>query len=269
MMIIMTIMFSWRARRQLAAFLVLAAVFAGVAFLIASKFLPSPTCFDGRKNQTELGVDCGRPCAPCELRNPKNISVFWARLGRAAPQVFDAAALVENPNEILSSASLRYEFIFFDNRGQIGQREGSAFIFPQERIYIVEPHVALSREPVRVEFKIIGVDWQVEQDIPPTFIVQDRQYRIRQTRTAKQSAVEAIVVNASPFDFRRMETAIVVLDREGNLMGANRVVNENIRAGGTAEVVSFWPTELSGGFATLEIQPRVNIFLPDAVVKPR
>lgn len=251
------------------AFLVIAAVFAGVAFRIATKFLPSPTCFDNRKNQMELGVDCGGPCEPCELRNPKSISVFWAHLGRAAPQAFDAVALVENPNEALSSASLRYQFLFFDDQGQIGQKEGSAFIFPQERVYIVEPHVVLSREPVRVEFRITGVDWQVEQSIPLTLIVQDRQYRVRETPAGRKSAVEATVANASAFDFRRMETAVLVLDREGNVMGANRVVNENIRAGGATEVMALWPTELSGEFASVEIQPRVNIFLPDAVVKPQ
>ncbi|MEK7082111.1 MAG: hypothetical protein AAB915_00320 [Patescibacteria group bacterium] len=262
-------MFSWRARRQLVAFLLIAAVFAGIAFYGASKFLPSPTCFDSRKNQTELGVDCGGTCAPCELRNPKSVSIFWARVARAAPGIFDAAALVENPNEVLSSASLRYEFIFFDDVGQIGQRDGSAFIFPQERVYIVEPHIELSRNPARVEFRIAGIDWQARQDIPPTLVVQDRQYRIRETPAGRQSTAEATIANASQFDFRRMETAIVVLDREGNLIGANRIVNENIRAGGTAEVVSLWPAELSGEAAALEIQPRVNIFLPDAAVKPQ
>lgn len=262
-------MFSWRTRRQLAAFLVIAAVFAGVVFLIASKFLPSPTCFDNRRNQTELGIDCGGPCEACELKNPKSISIFWARLGRAAPQAFDAAALVENPNEALSSASLQYEFAFFDDLGEIGRRAGHSFIFPQERVYIVEPHIALSRQPLRVEFEIIGVDWQVEHNIPPTLIVQDRQYRIRQTPAGRQSMVEATVANASSFDFRRMETVIVVLNQEGNLIGANRVVNDNIRAGASAQVVSLWSAELSGGLATLEIQPRVNVFLPDAIVKPQ
>lgn len=262
-------MFSWRARRQLAVFVVIAAVFAGAAFRIALKFLPAPTCFDNRKNQREIGVDCGGPCAPCELRNPKSASIFWARLGRGAPQVFDAAALVENPNEVLSSASLRYEFTFFDDRGEIGRAKGSTFIFPQERVYVVEPHIRLSREPVRVEFRIAGVEWQVKQDIPPTLVVQDRQYRIRSTPTGRQSIVEATVVNASRFDFRKMETAIVVLDREGNLIGANRVVNEDIRAGAPVDVISLWPAALVGASAAIEVQPRVNVFLPDAVVKPR
>ena len=26
-----------------------------------------PTCFDGIQNQGELEVDCGGPCAPCEI----------------------------------------------------------------------------------------------------------------------------------------------------------------------------------------------------------
>ena len=257
-------------RRQLAAFVVIAGIAGGIAFWAASRFVPSPTCFDNRKNQGELGIDCGGPCGPCELKNPKNVSIFWARLGHAAPGTYDAAALVENPNEVLSSPALQYEFTFFDNIGEIGRRVGSTFIFPQERVYVVEANIQLVREPMRVEFKILGVPpWSVLAGELPTLVVQDRQYRVRDMGGHRQSTVEATVANASPFDYRRMETATVVLDRDGNVIGANRVVNELIKGGGTVRVVSLWPTVLAGEAATIEVQPRINILAPDAVIKPQ
>jgi len=256
-------------QRQLAAFAVIAAVFGAAAFFFASRFLPSPTCFDNRKNQGELGIDCGGPCGPCELKNPKPLTVFWTRLARADTGVYDAVALVENPNEVLSSANLQYEFAFFDATGQIGRRSGSTFIFPQERITIVEPDVTLSREPVRVEFKVLSADWQVSHVVLPTLVVENRQYRVRDTAGRHQSAVEATIANTSPFDFRRMETSIVVLDKDGNVMGANRVVNENIGAGATIDVLSLWPSELSGDVATIEVRPRVNVLAPDTVIRPQ
>jgi len=256
-------------RRQLAAFVVVAVVFGVIAFFFASRFLPSPTCFDNRKNQGELGVDCGGPCGPCELKNPKSLTVFWTRLAHADSGVYDAVALVENPNEVLSSPSLQYEFAFFDATGEIGRRTGSTFIFPQERIYVVEPDITLSREPVRVEFKIISSDWQVGQVVLPILVVENRQYRIRETAGRRQSAVEATIANTSPFDFRRMETSVVVLDKDGNVMGANRVVNENIGAGSTIDVLSLWPSELSGDAATIEVRPRVNVLAPDTVIRPQ
>lgn len=256
-------------RRQLAAFVVIAAVLGVGAFLFASRFLPSPTCFDNRKNQGELGVDCGGPCAPCELKNPKSLTVFWTRSARADIGVYDAVALVENPNEVLSSANLQYEFAFFDATGQIGRRAGSTFIFPQERIYVVEPDITLSREPVRVEFKVISSDWQVSHVVLPTLVVENRQYRVRDTAGRKQSSVEATIANTSSFDFRRMETSLVVLDKDGNVMGANRVVNENIGAGTTIDVLSLWPSEFSGDIAAIEVRPRVNVLAPDTVIRPQ
>ena len=250
--------------------MIIAGVLGGIAFLFASRFVPTPTCFDNRKNQGELGIDCGGPCGLCELKNPKSVSIFWARLGHAAPGVYDAAALVENPNEVLSSPILQYEFTFFDNIGEIGRRTGTTFIFPQERVYVVEPNIQLVREPTRVEFKILGVPpWSVLAGALPTLVVQDRQYRVRDTGGHRQSVVEATIANASPFDFRRMETAIVVLDRDGNVVGANRVVNEFVKGGAAVPVVSLWPTELVGEAATIEVQPRINILAPDAVIKPQ
>ena len=263
-------MFSWRARRQLAVFALIAAVAGGIAFWVALKFVPSSTCSDNRKNQGELGIDCGGPCGPCELKKPRNVSIFWARFGHAAPGVFDAVALVENPNETLSSGAVQYEFAFFDDIGEIGRRVGTTFIFPQERIYVVEPNIQLVREPTRVEFKILAAPaWQLTSGELPTLVVQDRKYQIRDIGGHNQSVAEATIANASPLDFRRMETAIVVLDRDGNVIGANRVVNEGINAGTSVHVVSLWPTALPGEVVTIEVRPRVNILVPDAVIKPQ
>jgi len=36
---------------------------------------PTPTCFDGIKNQGEMGVDCGFPCPPCVETNTCNFTI--------------------------------------------------------------------------------------------------------------------------------------------------------------------------------------------------
>lgn len=262
-------MLSWRIRRQAITFLVIAVFAGGIAFFAVSRFLPAPSCLDQRRNQGETGVDCGGPCAPCELKNPKPVTVFWTRVSAGGPDTFDAVAFIENTNEILSSQQLQYEFTVFDEIGVIGRRSGATFIFPQERIYVIEPNITLVREPTRVEFKILGIQWELKPVQPPRFVVTESQYIVREADDLKQGAVEAFVSNTSPFDFREMETSIVVFDRERNILGVNRVVNEVIPAGARVKVISLWPSPLSGEVGTIEVKPRVNVLAPDAIIKPQ
>lgn len=261
-------MFSWRARRQLIAFLIIASIVGAAAFRFASRFIPEASCFDRTQNQGEAEIDCGGPCGACELRNPKSISIFWARAAHASPGVFDAVALIENPNEALSSGRVEYEFTFFDGIGEIARRVGTTFIFPQERTYVIEANMRTSRTPIRIEFRILDVTWQVGDTRAPMLVVEGRTYEARPNGAQKRSVVEAMVVNTTHFDFRRMETSIVVFDPDGNVVGTNRIVNEGVRAGERVSVISLWPAEFAGTVAAIEVKPRVNLFARDAVIQP-
>lgn len=260
---------SWRARRQLIVVLILAIPLVGLGIWLIPKFLPEPTCSDNRQNQGEIEVDCGGPCAPCELRNPAPIAVFWARAVPVRPGSFDAAALIENPNEVLASAKIEYEFSLFDERSQIGRQIGETFILPQERVHVVATGLATTREPRRVEFAVRAIEWQVFRGERPNFVVERRDYRVRDADGRLESVVEAVIQNRSPFDFREVGVHVLVLDREGNLLGANRLVLERFRSGERRTATSLWAGELKGEVATIVVEPRVNVFDPSVILKPR
>ena len=261
--------FSWRARRQLAAIAVVSAAAGIVLFFFGSRLIPAPGCFDNRRNQGEIQVDCGGPrCGSCELKNAKPLGVFWARATRAAPELYDASALVENPNETLSSARLEYVFTFFDDTGIVAQRTGATFFYPQERLVIVEPGLRAARDPLRVEFQVSGVSWRSGGETPPRVIVEERSYRIADEGGKKKSIVEASLFNESPFDFRAMETTVALFDEGGNLMGANKTTSGDFRSRSRARARFVWPEALGESVARIEIYPRVNIFDPAAMVRP-
>src|SRR3989338_4310772 len=110
---------SWRVRRQLIILLIFATPLAVVTFWAFSKFLPEASCTDNRKNQEELGVDCGGPCGPCELKDPKPVALYWTRVVPVRENSYDIAVEIENVNEVLSSADVEYEFTLRDNLGPI------------------------------------------------------------------------------------------------------------------------------------------------------
>lgn len=262
-------MLSWRARRQFAAIGAVLFVGAAIVAWFGARFIPSPTCFDNVRNHGEIGVDCGGPCAPCELKNPKALAIFWARTTRAGGNLFDATALVENQNELLASSDIAYEFTLFDELGVVARKAGTAFIYPQERLYIIEPALRTTRLPVKVEFRVTGMTWRLGKESPPQVVVERRMYAVAGEGEKKQGVVEGDILNATSFDFRAFELNVLVFDLAGNLIGANRVAGDNLASGTRMKVKSIWPEALQGTIGKIEVYPRVNLFLPDAIIRPQ
>lgn len=259
---------SWRARRQLAAVLAVLLVIGGVVFWYGRRFLPVPTCFDDRRNGGEIDVDCGGPCAPCELKNPRPLSIFWARAARVGVERYDAVALAENANETLSSAAVRYEFTLFDELGVIGRKTGVTYIYPQERRYIIEPGITTSREPVRIEFTILGVEWQALRPETPILVIEKRAYAVEEQDGKEQGVAEAQILNGGTLGLREVAVDFIVFDEGGNVIGANTVAVEDFSGDESRAVRSIWPEPLAGTVGKIEVYPRANMFDPNAIIRP-
>ena len=68
----------WRLRKQIISGLVIFLILFLISYLI---FLTirgpvAASCFDGKKNQGEEGIDCGGPCPPCELKYAEPLKVY-------------------------------------------------------------------------------------------------------------------------------------------------------------------------------------------------
>jgi len=261
-------MFSWRVRRQLIVLFLAVLPLIAIGFWLVPKLLPAPTCFDGRKNQGELEVDCGGPCISCELRHPQALHIFWARATRAREGLYDAAALVENPNEEIGASKLEYEFTFFDELGLVARQTGKTFILPGERVHLIEPSIATNRLPNRVEFRILNVQWQKTALDRPRLVVERRDYKVLTDKGRRQSAVEAVIINRSPFGLREAWVNFTLLDKEGNVLGLNQILVENLLSGSRKPIRAIWPEEFKGEVASIEVEPRVNTFDPSVILKP-
>lgn len=264
-----TNMLSWRIRRQLAIVFLVLLPFLVIGIFAVRKFVSLSSCMDTKQNQGETGVDCGGPCAPCELKNPKPITLFWARAVRVRPSVYTAVAEIKNPHEALSAVMVTYEFTLFDDTGPIAVREGRTYLLAQERTSVIESSIGTTREPIRVEFKITHVNWQLGAESKPNVVVDDKKYRIEEEQGRRQSVAEARIANRTDFDIRALDVHFLIFDEHGNVMGANKVREENLLAGSSRSVFSRWPEELPGKKITVEVEPRINIFDSEAIVRPQ
>lgn len=261
-------MISWRAKRQLLVFSLAAAIIGGGIFWMVNKVLPEPSCFDNRQNQRETGVDCGGPCIPCVLKYPKQIEVFWTKAVSVGENVYDAVAFVENPNAILASDKLEYKFTFFDEFGKVGERSGKTFLLAQERTHIVEVNVPTKRAATRVEFTVAAANWMIREDIAPDVSVERREYGIEKIGGKNQSVVRATLMNRETVSYREADVNFLIFDANQNLIAANKTLVDALLAGERREIKAFWPDEIRGDIASIEIEPRVNIFNPNVILKP-
>ena len=262
-------MFSWRTRRQFIALAIVGLPIIFILVFFVFKIFPEASCFDNRQNQRELGVDCGGPCEPCELKNPKPLTLFWARLVPVRENSYDLVALIQNPNEVLSSRKVDYEFTIYDGLRPVTRKIGSTFIFAQERMHIIEPNVQAVEIPSHVEFKVTGINWEFSQLQKPNFVVEKRDYLIEEQDGIKRSVASSRILNATTFNFKEVLVEVVVFDKDGNVLGSNRTVISNFLAGTRSEIKLPWPEVLKGEVRTLAVEARVNIFDTNAILTPQ
>jgi len=259
---------NWRNKKQL---LILLTVLGPVLilFLIFGYIaLPNPSCTDKKQNQGETGADCGGPCAPCELKNPKSIQIFWVRALPLGNNSYDLAAFIQNINEVLSSKRLEYEFILSDRFGIILQKTGRSFIFSQDRAFVIESNIKTDRVPAKVEFKIVNPNWEFKAIERPNIVIGRKDYKIEAIGEKKMSVVETNLINRTPFNLSETEVRVVVFDRKQNVLGVSKIILDNFRTGTERTVKSIWPHELKGEIGTIEVEPRANI-LDSSIALPQ
>ena len=90
---------TWAGKRQLLILGSIAIVCIIILFPIVKPIIaPTPTCFDGKQNQGELGVDCSGPCQKICLAEALPVRVLWVRPFKVAEGVYSGVAYVSNPN---------------------------------------------------------------------------------------------------------------------------------------------------------------------------
>src|SRR3989338_2125266 len=106
----------WSRRRKR---IILALIFFILIVLIGLPifflFYRAPTCFDGKQNGDEIGVDCGGSCRLlCTAQSLPLILKGDPRVLEVAENTFEIVALIENPNANGEIYRARYIFKLYD-----------------------------------------------------------------------------------------------------------------------------------------------------------
>jgi hypothetical protein len=253
---------SWSGRKQLGYALAAVGVVVMVAFIL---FIPrlqrEPTCFDGKQNGSETGVDCGGQCPLYCVGEALPLVVSWSRALEVVPGRYNLVALVENQNTQASVYKIDYEFRLYDEDNLfITSRTGETFVNPNTKFAVFEPAVSTgNRDALRATFEFTST--------PQWIRVPDDQVRkyslsatIGQTEIEPgQSTISATVSNNSFFDLENVEVHAIVYDQQDNAIASSRTVLDRLPKRGSEDVVFTWPYRLPADRGRVDILPQVNI----------
>lgn len=251
-----------RQTKRITIIVIYAVIFFSFIGLIVSLLIPDPTCFDGKKNQDEVEIDCGGVCAACETElTGKDLIVKDSFVVYGGEGKYDVVANVHNPNALFGGEKVHYTVEILDSGDNVlDTRSGETFILPNENKYVVEVGLESSGQPSKVETTIEKVDWVKFTDFDsPQIIVKNKKVGLVEGGTDYARAF-GVVSNESPYDFHDVRINVIIFDERGVPIAANTTVQKTLDANTQREFTLNWPHEFPGNIKDSVMQPETNVF---------
>lgn len=255
---------TWTERRKIAYTIGVIAIIGGLlGFFLYSKLKHEPTCFDGRKNGNEQGIDCGGTCKRICEGNTRNIVVLWARPFEVAPGVYNVVAYFENQNTSAGIQSVQYEFKLYDKDNLLVAEpfRGSTFIGPNQRSAVFASGIQTgNRIPATVFFHFLEQpQWDSVDQLFATSLLAPRNQSYQDLGTAGK--ITATLFNSSFYDLVDIPVVAIAYDVAGNAFAASQTFVDRVNQGTSVPVVFTWLEPFNQQPARIEIIPRVNPFI--------
>ncbi len=252
---------TWARKRQIMYLSIILGVFALIVGGLYYFYKPVPTCFDGKMNQTELGVDCGGTCARACSSQLIPLTIWWTRVFPVTKGNYDAAVLVENQNAHFGVQKIKYTLVIFDKFNvKIAERTGETFFNPQEKFVIYEPNIETGEQEAVTAFLAFDnkAVWQRIKVTPPTISIGPKNY----TNTP-QPRLKSSVTNNSLDTLRGTKFVAVLSDQDGNSLASSQTVIDTLLGNETKELNFTWPTPFTVNPAIIDIYPKLDLFNSD------
>jgi hypothetical protein len=244
-------MANWSTKRKYGYFL-LFIILILVILVIPGYFLfyEKPTCFDGRQNANERGVDCGGDCAklcPADFVTPK---VLWSYSMKVAPSIYNALAYVQNPNQFVEALSLPYLLRLYDAEGVlIAERRGLAYVPAGQKFAIFEGGINTGvRTPVKTTF-----EWSSEPVWRPAEAFTKLKVDNIIVEEGERPKAEVKVFNTSPINtYSNINAFIVLYDKNDNRVAFSKTLIDKIGKEELKSLYFTWPSAFSADIVRSE-----------------
>lgn len=246
----------WAARRKTMYMSIVIGFFVivfGVPLILALQ--KEPTCFDGKQNHDEQGVDCGGSCALlCEFQ-VKPLSIQWSRSFKAGDGVYNATAFIENPNFNAAIMEVPYVFKLYDtNNVLVKEREGRTFISTDGITPIFEPRITTGESEVaRTFFEFTGpIVWHRIRDEK---LITNVEHEL--INPSFSPRIDARIRNEDINELRNVEVVGVVFDTDGNALASSQTYIEILPKLSDENIFFTWREPFTRPVGRVDVIPRI------------
>lgn len=244
----------------------LGGLFSVIAIIVLIIIWPiitrKPTCFDGKRNGGENGVDCGGVCQKICNADTTEPVILWHRAFPVTGNIYNLVAFVENRNKAAAVVQVDYEFRIYDTRNiLIGRRQGKTFIPPNQQFAVFEPRFDGGASEIRsVSFEFTSPFVWIKKE--PTIqtlpiqidnIVYDEGVKLTPSLTA-------IVRNDSIYDLPEFDVIAILYDENHNAINASKTHKDSLPSNQNSPLLFTWPQTLSSNPVTKDLILMVNPF---------
>jgi len=214
----------------------------------------APSCFDGKQNQDEVGIDCGgSSCSVLYSTQVEDLIVSWTKAFAVNEDTYDIASSIENPNYNAGIKSISYVFKVYGEDGSlITEKHGDVFISPRDKFVVFEPNIQTGGKSIKdvvFEFQKNPV-WTKMSQQAPTVVIKNKKL----INTDSSPRFSASVFNNSIDSLLDAEIVAIVYNGSGNPIAVSSTYEKQIRKDETKNIFFTWPnkftTKPSGGMCT-------------------
>ncbi len=246
-------------------------IFGGVALLvmlfglyIAWPYITKePTCFDGKLNGIEFGIDCGGDCQLVCPEQAQPLSVLWSNAREIVPGRYNALAYIQNPNPYAGVSYIQYEFNLYDKDNLlIKKRKGATFIDAKSNTAIFEGAIDVgNRIPARTTFSFLGgapkwIKIGSRELSNISILVKDRTLKNEDT----SPLLEVTLTNGTLLDIEDFDVVAILYDKDGNMLNTSSTYVDLLPGDVTKKIFFTWPNPFEKEVVSIEIIPRLDLF---------
>lgn len=249
----------WELKRKLVyALAFVLTLFAASLFLLRGVLFPEPTCFDGKQNAFESGIDCGGGCLLMCKEEFSEISVLWAKAVKAGSSSYDLVALVTNPNINNASQKVDYTFTLYDEAGTVMKTLPGSTITPLDgKFPLIVQGVSLPKAPSNIVLTLTdGPHYKVpERPASPTIKIVSRRYE-----AGTIPRVYATIANTKRIEILNLPVRVILFDTNDNAYAVGQTLIPSLGKEGVQEIIVTWDEPLPYPPTRIGIYPIFNPF---------
>jgi hypothetical protein len=213
-----------------------------------SFFYTAPSCFDGKQDQNETGVDCGGVCAKACI--PTNLNTISAitnpSVFASSPGHYTLLGQVANANPGYAAQTFTYEFDLYDAEGTlIGIVPGESFMYSAETKYLIAPNIAVATDTVdHATLNVVDIAWTPGETMGhvPNWGPQGEPQVIGSNFASSTITVDGALTDDDLAAFNNILIVAIFKDANGNPIGASQTEVDSIQPNQTVDFSVSYPT---------------------------